>query len=351
MFDYSKQIEDFYKEKINLSEDFKNKLYDHRKANRERLIARLPDRIEGISISNSSFKPQGSMAVNTIIQTRFPEEEYDIDDGLILNRAELKDKDGNELTHEFVRESVKKSLEDKRFSRQPKFCTNCIRVFYADEDEEKHHVDFPVYRWYEKDGSIIRELANKDEWIVSDPTQVNSWFNNEVQVRNNQTQGKGTQFRVLIKLLKRFCRSRREWDLPNGMKLTMLVAECQPKYSIRIDEAFYNLVVGLEARLDDSLVIKNLAHPDQPEITKTFNDQNMSDLHTKLKLAYEKLQALNDLDCDKEKARKIWDWIFKTDGFFDNIDDDNENINSESIARSTPSKPVDYQGGGRFGCL
>ena len=42
-----------------------------------------------------------------------------------------------------TKERVREALKDKRFKRQPEIFTNCVRVFYAEEDEEKHHVDFP----------------------------------------------------------------------------------------------------------------------------------------------------------------------------------------------------------------
>ncbi|WP_075324201.1 cyclic GMP-AMP synthase DncV-like nucleotidyltransferase [Acidithiobacillus albertensis] len=82
--------------------------------------------------------------MGTVIQTKFVDEEYDIDDGLVIARNQLKNGDGNEMTTTEVREAVRDALKDKRFNRQPKLFTNCVRVFYADTDEEKHHVDFPV---------------------------------------------------------------------------------------------------------------------------------------------------------------------------------------------------------------
>jgi len=174
MFDYSAQIEAFRDDRVRLSTSFKEKLYEHRDANRDRLISRLPGRIEALSISYSAFKPQGSMAVDTIVQTKDVFEEYDIDDGLILRRSELKDDDGNELTSEAVRDHVLQSLKDRRFVKQPMEVPNAVRVFYKENDEERHHVDFPVYRKYEDDdGNTVRELASADGWAKSDPTQVN----------------------------------------------------------------------------------------------------------------------------------------------------------------------------------
>lgn len=325
MFDYSRQIEAFRDKRVRLSSGFKDKLLAHQATNRKRLISRLPDFLKGVRIGESSFKPQGSVAIGTVVQTKFVDEEYDIDDGLVISRSQLKASGGAEKTSTEVREAVRKALEDKRFARQPKLFTNCVRVFYADEDEEKHHVDFPVYRkWVNDDGNSVRELASESDWVESDPTQVNSWFEDLVKDRNLQTEGWGTQFRHLVQLLKRYCRSRKDWIdlLPNGMKLTMLVSEVQPHHNKRIDVAFRNLLDELKARLEASRIICNLAHPDQPEITRSDNDANVYELLLKVEDAQKKL---NELDSSANNtvadARSAWDWIFKSDGFFKEYDE------------------------------
>lgn len=323
MFDYSKQIDAFRDKRVRLSSTFKDKLLSHRGANRSRLISRLPLYIKRAKIGESSFRPQGSVAMGTVIQTKFVEEEYDIDDGLVIPRSQLKNEDGEEMTSDEVRESVREALKDDRFNRQPKLFTNCIRVFYAEEDEEKHHVDFPVYRKRSNDdGEIIRELACDDGWVESDPTQVNSWFNGIVEDRSSETDGWGTQFRHLVQLLKRFCRSRKAWldSLPNGMKLTMLVAECQPSYNNRIDLAFRMLLEEIKDRLEDSKIIRNLAHPDKPMITRTERDTNVEALLEKIGDALEQIETL-DIAENENAARSVWDWVFKSDDFFDDYDD------------------------------
>ena len=325
MFDYSERIESFRDKKVRLSEELLGKLLAHRKANRDRLISRLPDQIEGLTIGESSFRPQGSSAMQTIIQTRFAEEEYDIDDGLVLWHHQLVKQDGTELTADEVKQKVREALKDDRFSRQPRICSNCVRVFYADEDEEKHHVDFPVYRgWENEDGDALRELAGESGWTPSDPTQVNVWFKDLIKFRNAATDGWGTQLRQLIQLIKRFCRSRpdTEWDRPNGMKLTMLVAECQPSYAARIDCAFRALLERLKTRLTFDKVIRNLAHPDRPAITKTLSDENVVEFLEHIEEAISQLHPLDKTENDNEEsARRSWDWIFKSDGFFREFDD------------------------------
>lgn len=327
MFDYSFQITAFREEKVRLPKGFKDKLFGHRDANRERLISRLPQTISGLSISQNSFKPQGSSAVGTIVQTKFVYEEYDIDDGLVLWREELVAEDGAELSSEEVRSRVLEALKDGRFVKQPKIVSNAVRVFYKEEDEERHHVDFPVYRKFTTDdGVIVRELAGEAGWTPSDPTQVNHWFNTEVRLRNEQIEGKGTQLRHLIQMLKRFCRSRYGWDMPNGMKLTMLVAECQPAHHERLDLAFRRLLEELQDRLECSMVVCNLAHPERPPLTRGLADDNMENLLARCGEALDKLSVLDSSENqDCKSAREAWDWIFQSDGFFADFDKKAEN--------------------------
>jgi len=348
MFDYSDAIDAFWDEKVRLSTTFKEKLFNHRNANRDRLISRLPNTL-GITITESNFKPQGSMAMQTIVQTRFADEEYDIDDGIVFEKDDLKNDKDEYFSTQYVREKVRKTLEDDRFCKQPKLCKNCVRVFYSEADKEKHHVDIPIYRKYEDENSnTIREIANEEKWIASDPTQVNSWFINEVESRNKQNEGKGTQLRILIQLLKRFARSRQDWDMPSGMKLTMLATECQEVFYEKTDRAFRELIKNICSRLENSKIIRNLAHPDKPEITKTSNDTNVCNLLEKAGLAKDKLTELDSPKCDKKKARSIWDWVFMSDGFFEDFDSDNED-SSNGIASASPNYPVEHRGGGRFG--
>ncbi|WP_309401055.1 hypothetical protein [Cerasicoccus maritimus] len=203
--------------------------------------------------------------------------------------------------------------------------TNAVRVFYKEEDDDqRQHIDIPVYRRFEdRDGNVVRELASQDGWVLSDPTQVNTWFNDRVVDLNNSVEGKGTQFCHLIQLLKRFCRSRDNWDMPSGMKLTMLVAECQPSYNGRIDKAFMSLLDAVSVRLASDKVIRNLAHPDRPELTRTDSDSNVEELADKIEEALVELQMLDESEKHNERAaRKAWDWIFKSDGYFRQYDEE-----------------------------
>jgi hypothetical protein len=365
MYDYNKQIEAFHEDKVRLSNGMLERLVGHRAANEDRLIKRLPELKEGVRIGRSSFRSQGSFAIKTVIQTKFADEEYDIDDGVVLWRDDLKDEEGDDMAAPDAKELVKQALEDDRFKTQPITKTNCVRVFYAEEDEDKHHVDFPVYRKYDEgegdSAKTIRELASDSDWVESDPTRVNVWFEGEVQTRNDRRADAGSQLRVLIRLLKRFCRSRSDWDMPNGMKLTMLAVECS-SYCDRIDEAFRGLLQKLKDRLLVSLEVDNLADENVPKakLTKTTADANMVELRNRVEEALGKIEVLDDDDCTKKDARQAWDWVFKSDGFFDEYDDDDDDGGDgggsgdgsglkKGIAVTTPKQPVDPKGGGRFG--
>jgi len=327
MYNYDSQIKKFRDEKVTLPSDMRAMLLAHRKANADRIIARLPEFHDKVRVGETNFKSQGSFAMDTVIQTRFTDEEYDIDYGLVIRKSQLVKQDGLEMTPDEVKELIRDVLKDDRFSRQPRIMNNCVRVFYADDDDYKHHVDFPIYREFEDETeNTIREIAGETGWSKSKPSRVNEWLEDLVAQKNAEKQGAGTQMRRMVKLLKRFCLSRSDWDMPNGMKLTMLVAECF-QYFEREDEAFYQLLINLKNRLFWNLVVLNLADENLPKakLTKTSQDQNMIDLRERANEAINELAILFKSDCKKEDARRAWDWIFQSDGFFKELEEKEKN--------------------------
>jgi hypothetical protein len=72
--------------------------------------------------------------------------------------------------------------------------------------------------------------------------------------------------------------------------------------------------------------------------------------------ALHELETLDDKDCTCSEARSAWDWVFKSDGFFGDFDGHNDDGNGpkgqkerSGLVETTPSRPVNHQGGGRFG--
>jgi hypothetical protein len=101
----------------------------------------------------------------------------------------------------------------------------------------------------------------------------------------------------------------------------MLVAECQPPYRERIDVVFRELLYNLKNRLYWNKVIKNLAHPDKPDLTRTTRDQNVADLEARIGEALDQLVTLDKAGANNaDSARAVWDWMFKSDGFFAEFD-------------------------------
>jgi hypothetical protein len=317
MFDYNEQVQAYESDCVNLPQAVKDKLRDHREANRTRLKRNRPD---SIRLNDDHFIPQGSMAIGTTVQEE--NSAYDIDDGVWFHKDDLKKKDGTAYTARETQEMVRDALKDPNFNKQPEIHNNCVRVFYA----EGHHVDVPCYRKLDADTDNERqELAGANGFTASDPTEINRWFIDRVESLNKQRDGAGSQLRVMIRLMKRFARSRGEdWDMPNGLKLTMLVEECAPSYYERDDEAFYWLLSKLKNRLATSLEVENRAQTKTPKdkLTKSTNDANMVELRTRVGEALDKLLVLHRSDCTKQQAREAWDWVFQSDGFFEAYDKD-----------------------------
>ncbi|HEU5071156.1 MAG TPA: hypothetical protein VFV96_12190 [Verrucomicrobiae bacterium] len=182
----------------------------------------------------------------------------------------------------------------------------------------------PAFRKFDAGTDKERqELAGANGFAASDPTEINVWFEGRVETLNKLRDGAGSQMRVLIRLLKRFARSRgEEWDMPSGIKLTMLVDECFPTNYVRDDEAFYWLLAKLKTRLAASLEVENRAQTKWPKdkLTKTANDDNIVELRTRVGEALDKLLVLHHPDCKRPQAREAWDWVFQSDGFFEAYD-------------------------------
>jgi hypothetical protein len=317
MFDYNAQIQAYEGDCVNLPQAIKDKLRDQREANRNRLKRNRP---ESMGLHDDHFIPQGSMAIGTTVQEK--NNAYDIDDGVWFHADDLQQEDGTLYTALEAQELVRDALTDPKFDKKPKIIGNCVRVFYA----EGHHVDVPAYRKFDAGMETERqELAGESGWAASDPTEINRWFEVQVQNLNVLRASAGSQLRIMTRLMKRFVRSRgEEWDMPNGLKLTMLVEECLPTNYARGDEAFYWLLSKLKVRLARSLEIENRAQTKifKDKLTKSANDSNMVELRKRINEALDRLLILHQPVCTLKQAREAWDWIFQPDGFFTAYDQD-----------------------------
>ena len=316
---YHEAIQAYEAAKVNLPEAVREDLYQKREANRNRLKAKLPERIK-----IKDFIAQGSMAIRTTIQEEGGD--YDIDDGVCFYADSLKgpylgifDMDSDE-----VREMVCEALQDNTFNKQPEILGNCVRVFYA----EGYHVDVPSFRVLDADTpDEHQELAGKAGWTPSDPTEINRWFEDRVQTLNRIQEDAGAQFRRMVRLLKRFARSRgKKWNMPNGLKLTMLADECFERSHGRDDKSFYFLLLNIHERLNKSRIIMNRAQRPSAQVplTKTEADDNLTELHHHLSEALQHLAVLWDDHCSRPQAYTAWEWVFQPGGFFGDYERNNE---------------------------
>jgi len=249
--------------------------------------------------------------MRTVIQTLSSDESYDIDVGVKIPATVLVSDSGDSMSPSVVKSAVCEAMRDDRFVKQPLIKRNCIRIFYADEDEYKHHVDVPIYRVSSNGGALVQELASEHEWIESNPTQINAWFEQLIRSLNTSKDGAGTQLRVVVRLLKRFAKSRAEWDMPSGLKLTMLCCECFVPAE-RLDIALKNTIGTIADRLESSQAIHNLAQADgsQDMLTRTAHDTSVIQLQQRLREAMATLSEIGQSTCTESGACEAWDAVF-----------------------------------------
>lgn len=335
MYDCSKEILKYLDNKVRLPQSEQEKLRGNRKANQDRLKKRLKDQEKPDPIG---FVKQGSYAMHTMIQQ--PDNDYDIDDGVIFLKEDLKGKNGGDMTALAARQMVCDVLQDQRFKRAPEVRNNCVRVYY----DAGHHVDIPVYR-EDPAGSQDYELASSD-WKVSDPSGVTKWFKQAV-IDKSPDSINGRQMRKIVCLLKKFARNRSSWNMPSGLVLSKLSDEKYSSDDGRDDVSLYETMRLIHERLEADLKVRHPVVADE-WLTKGDDDPKTRELRDKLEEALENLQVLFDEDCTRKEALKAWKKVFNDD-YFDELISEGNGAKAFGILSAGPSKPVDKKGGGRFG--
>ncbi|WP_037569610.1 cyclic GMP-AMP synthase DncV-like nucleotidyltransferase [Sphingomonas sp. S17] len=302
MYDCDKDVCAYHKDEVTLPKTDQDSMRSRRDANRKRLR-------DGLSKANdpapSEFVKQGSYAMKTML--RDAANDYDIDDGVYFWKEDLVGDRGAEKTSIQARWMVRDAIDDGSFKTAPEVRSNCVRVFY----EKGYHVDVPVYRKSEDDdGNMVHELASSSGWKRSDARDVTQWFEDE---RSNSTNG--TQLRRLVRLIKKYAKSRSSWKggILSGFGITVLVTECQ-RIDSREDQALYDTMKAIRDRLNWNLVVKHPVTPNDT-ITSGDNDAKARMLRDKLTQALDWLAPLFEWDCTREKALGCWDKVFNTTYF------------------------------------
>lgn len=344
MKDCSKDLLGYHDDNVTLPQSERTNMRDRRNANRERLKVRLKGKENPLP---QEFIKQGSYAMLTMVQDA--NNDYDIDDGVYFTQNSLKGPNGGDKTARDARQMVCDALFYNRFKTAPEVKKNCVRIFYDDG----YHVDMPVYRIRDTDGDY--ELASGSNWVHSRAADVEEWFNNANQTKSPDGNN-GRQFRRIVRMLKKFAKSRDPWkdQIASGFAITVLVEEKYVANKDREDSALRDTMSAIYNRLLWNL---ELNHPVTPgtKVTKGPDDAKMKFFREKLESALNDLEVLDKSDCTREQALKAWDKIFNTDYFMDRYKGEEEEkasanaqVLSNLIATKKEPAQVKKDGGGRF---
>ncbi len=284
---------------------------DRRDANRTRVKDGLKDKGKP---SPLEFVSQGSYAMLTMVQD--VDNDYDIDDGVYFDKDVLVGDRGGELTALAVRQMVRDAVDDGSFNKAPEVLKNCVRVYY----KGGYHVDIPAYRKVTSTDALGQETVNHElassDWKRSDAKDVTAWFNDK-NTKLSVDDSNGRQLRRLVRLLKKFSRSRASWkDVTlSGFGITALIVECYRGNATREDVALYETMKAIRDRLTFNLTI---AHPVTPNTNIVEADSpKAKHFGDKLTEAIDNLDVLHKADCSNEQALKAWGKVFSSTFFPD----------------------------------
>lgn len=331
MKDCNRDIRDYHRKRVALSQRQRKQLRDRRDSNRNRLRSGLEKREHP---EPKRFVSQGSYAMRTVIQE--PENAYDIDDGVVFTEESLRGPKGGEKSPLDARKMVANAVHSNSFTTPPDVKTNCVRVYYNDGP----HVDIPVYR--ETDDGFANtsyELASA-EWRKSDPDGVNDWF--KKWLGNKQVSGL-KHSRELIRLVKSICKNRPSYSLPSGFEITVLIKDCYTTGHKRLDLDLRQVIKAVYDRLCTNLLIRHPVVSDE-WLIDTDSQHKTLKLRNLLEVALEDLAELDLPNCTRSKALKAWKKVLRTDFFDQSIDEaeEQEKTKSRIAAAALSSAPKPY---------
>lgn len=321
-----------------------------RQANRDRLkkgleAAKEPQALEHVA--------QGSYAMSTMVQSET--ESSDIDDGVVFSREALTGSRGGDRTANDAKEMVRAAVASTGdFKTPPEVRENCVRIYYADG----FHVDMPVYRKYEENGTTHKELASTGSWKASAPEDITSWFNGQVTAKSPDDTN-GRQMRRMVRLLKAWSKSRTSWSMPSGFVLSVLVDEhyyLNQSWKERDDLALLNVMRGIRGRLLSNERVYRPVSP-REEITRDSTLSRVRKLRDELEYAIAEISKIERADCDELMVLKALKAVFFTDYFDGRIKDIEDGDGGDGGGNGgggngggrgsavAPTSPVKKQGG------
>ncbi|MGG0938708.1 cyclic GMP-AMP synthase DncV-like nucleotidyltransferase [Brevibacillus centrosporus] len=297
MYDLSSMFHTFYKKHVVLPKAEKTKLFDKKDLNLQRLKDGLEEynKEKGTNYKIAESMVQGSVAMATVIKNE--SNDYDIDVAIVFEKDKIPD--GTIAVKNFVVDALNRKCTG--FKVPPYAKTNCVRIEYADG----YHVDFAIYRRYkDEDGNYQYEHCGS-QWRSRDPKAITAWFIQENKDKNYQ-------LRELVRLMKMFSRSRKEWVMPGGLVQSVLVNEKFQTYS-RIDERFYYTLRAIKDRLFLDKDVNNPTDPTQTLKLIQKDNTKITNLYNRLNTYLAKLDVLFDSGCTKPQALAVWKEFFNHD--------------------------------------
>lgn len=358
MFDCANDVLAYHDSEVTLRQSDRTKMKDRRDANRTRLNNGLQKNSDPLP---KEYVSQGSYRMKTMVQ--YEEKDYDIDDGVYFDKADLVGPNGGNKTALETRKMIRDAVDDGCFKTAPTIKPNCVRVHY----DAGYHVDLPAYRKVTTKDIFDREVVHYElassSWIRSDARDVTNWFDGQNKQQSPDSTN-GRQLRRIVRFIKKYSKSRKSWanQVLSGFGITILVTECYVKNEDREDKSLHDTMIAIRDRLKYNLVVDHPVTPDST-ITTGDDDPKAKFLRERLTDAIGWLEPLFEQDCDRKKALKCWDKVFDTKFFMNRYEESTEESSSSaeraadmnSIVIETPiitrahEKPVQKKGGGRYG--
>jgi hypothetical protein len=309
MYDLHSKLNEFYHKEVRLKPEDRERLREYKKLNIDRLFSGI-DKInyeESKSYPHPLVIEQGSIPMHTA--NRHEDNDYDIDVAVIFPKEDLPTSAYD--SRKLIEDALKKNSGN--FSRQPEARTNAVTVWYS----EGYHVDFAVYRSSKNIiGVEVYEHAGTD-WVERNAYAINEWFHESVRNLSPKKEFGATvedcQFRKVVRLVKRFTRSRESWSLPGGLIISVLLSECYKSDFHRDDIALVNSIKSLYNRLEVNRQVYNPTDTSKELTEKQKYKYEVNRFHQKLKQAIKRIEKLDKPDCTEDDALNFWHWFFNSD--------------------------------------
>lgn len=251
---------------------------------------------------------QGSIAMHTA--NKSPDNDYDIDIAVIFEERDLP------VSPLEARKRVADAINRKTngYSQDPEARTNAVvTIWYA----EGYHVDVAIYRRREDwMGIEILEHAGAN-WTPRDPKAITDWFSRIVNQRSpaksllQTPQVAPQQMRRIVRWIKAFTKGREGWNLPGGLIISALVAECYQPNPDRDDIALYNTLKQIKYRLEMHCTVYNPVDSLQKLTDKSKFETQVKKLKQRLPTVLKKLEVLFEDSCTAIKANEAWNYMFQ----------------------------------------